>query len=38
VLLPDDGIGVVLASNWQNTDAKDIVSGVLDLILSPEEG
>ena len=38
VLLPDDGIGVVLASNWQNTDAKEIVSGVLDLILSPEEG
>jgi CubicO group peptidase (beta-lactamase class C family) len=36
VLLPEDGIGVVLASNWQRTDAEEIIYGVVDLIFPPE--
>jgi CubicO group peptidase (beta-lactamase class C family) len=35
VLLPDDGIGIVLASNWQQTDAEEVIYGVVDLILPP---
>ena len=35
VLLPEEGIGIVLASNWQLTDAEEFVFGILDLILPP---
>lgn len=35
VLLPDEGIGVVLASNWQETDVEEIIFGIVDLILPP---
>jgi CubicO group peptidase (beta-lactamase class C family) len=37
VLLPDDGIGIVLASNWQQTDAEEIIYRIVDLILPPAE-
>jgi CubicO group peptidase (beta-lactamase class C family) len=33
LLLPDDGIGVVLASNWEGTPRETLVQGVLDLVL-----
>jgi CubicO group peptidase (beta-lactamase class C family) len=33
LLLPDDHIGIVLASNWQGTDTGAINYGILDLIL-----
>ena len=33
LLAPDDGIGVVLASNWSGTDTALLASGVLDLVL-----
>jgi len=38
LLLPDDGIGVVLASNWQGTDSTTLAYGVLDLILAFGDG
>ena len=37
LLLPDDGIGVVLASNWSGTDSGSLARGVLDVILDWEE-
>jgi CubicO group peptidase (beta-lactamase class C family) len=33
LLLPDDNIGIVLASNWERTDTGSIARGILDLIL-----
>ena len=33
VLLPDDGIGILLASNWSGTGRTEIVAGVLKLLL-----
>ncbi len=32
LLLPDNNIGVVLASNWHRTNTGDIALGILDLI------
>ena len=37
LLLPDDDIGVVLASNWQRTDTGAIARGLLDLILASSD-
>lgn len=34
MLLPDDGIGVVLASNWEGTPRETLVREVLDLVLA----
>jgi CubicO group peptidase (beta-lactamase class C family) len=34
VLLPDNDIGIVLASNWEGTDSGVIARGVLDLVLA----
>ena len=35
LLLPDDGIGIVLASNWDQTDTPTLARGILDLMLTP---
>ena len=32
LLLPDDAIGIVLASNWDNTNTGAIVNGILDIM------
>jgi len=37
LLLPDDDIGVVLASNWQKTNTGAIARGILDLILASSD-
>ena len=37
LLLPDDDVGVVLASNWQRTDTGAIARGILDLILTSSD-
>ncbi len=37
LLLPDDDIGVVLASNWQRTNTGAIARGLLDLILASSD-
>jgi len=34
MLLPDDGIGIVLASNWEQTDIRALARSILDLILA----
>ena len=34
LLLPDDGIGIVLASNWEQTDTGNLAKGILNLILA----
>ena len=34
LLLPDDDIGIVLASNWQGTDSSEITFAMLDLVLA----
>ena len=34
LLLPDDGIGIVLASNWEETDTGALARGILDLVLA----
>jgi CubicO group peptidase (beta-lactamase class C family) len=37
MLSPDDGIGIVMASNWELTDAdNEIVYDIMDLVLPPE--
>ena len=36
MLLPDDGIGIVLASNWSRTDTNAIVSGIMAILLDAE--
>ncbi len=33
IMLPDDGIGIVLASNWSGTDTGGLALGMLDLLL-----
>ncbi|MFV1988374.1 MAG: serine hydrolase domain-containing protein [Gemmatimonadota bacterium] len=33
-LLPDDGIGVVIASNWSGTDVGELANGIVDLVLA----
>ena len=38
LLLPDDGIGIVLASNWDQTDTPTLARGILDLILTSDDG
>jgi len=38
LLLPDDGIGIVIASNWQETDRTTLVHGILDLVLAFDDG
>ncbi len=38
LLLPDDGIGIVLASNWDQTDTRTLARGILDLILTSDNG
>ena len=37
LLLPDDGIGIVLASNWEQTDTGILARGILDLILASDD-
>ena len=37
LLLPDNGIGIVLASNWEKTERDAIVSGILDLVLDSDD-
>ena len=37
VLVPDDRVGIVLASNWQLTDADEIAYGLLELVLPPDD-
>lgn len=37
LLLPDDNIGIVLASNWHRTNSGAITYGILDLILASSE-
>ena len=37
LLLPDDGIGIVLASNWSGTDTGALARGMLDVILDSQE-
>ena len=37
LLLPDDNIGVVLASNWSRTNTGAIAHGILDLILASSD-
>ena len=38
MLSPDDGVGIVLASNWELTDAdNEIVYDIMDLVLPLEE-
>jgi CubicO group peptidase (beta-lactamase class C family) len=34
LLLPDDGIGLVLASNWEQTDTGTLARGILDVVLT----
>lgn len=34
LLMPDDGIGVVVASNWSGTDTGDLTLGIADLVLA----
>lgn len=34
LLLPHDGIGLVLASNWEQTDAGALAKGILDIVLA----
>ena len=34
LLLPDEGVGIVLASNWQKTDTGALARGILDLMLA----
>ena len=34
LLLPDDGIGLVLASNWEQTDTGALAKGILDIVLT----
>lgn len=36
MLLPDDGIGVALASNWEGTSRETLVQEVLDLVLASD--
>jgi len=38
LLLPDNGIGIVLASNWQQTDTGALARGILELILTTGDG
>ena len=38
LLLPDDNIGIVLASNWQRTNTGAIAHNILDLILASSDG
>ena len=38
LLLPDDGIGIVVASNWQETDRTTLTHGILDRILAFDDG
>ena len=38
LLLPDDGIGIVLASNWERIDRDALLRGILDLILTADDG
>lgn len=33
LLMPDDGIGVVIASNWSGTDTQALTNGIADLVL-----
>ncbi len=37
LLLPDDSIGIVLASNWEQTDTATLARGILDLILTSND-
>ncbi len=37
LLLPDENIGIVLASNWEGVDAGAIARGILDLILAYDD-
>ena len=37
LLLPDDGIGLVLASNWEQTDTGALAGGILDIVLAAVE-
>jgi CubicO group peptidase (beta-lactamase class C family) len=37
LLLPDDGIGIVLASNWEHTDGHAVLRGILDLVLTSDD-
>ena len=37
LLLPADGIGIVLASNWSGTNTGSLARGILDVILDSEE-
>ncbi|MGI9627901.1 MAG: serine hydrolase domain-containing protein [Longimicrobiales bacterium] len=34
LLMPDDGVGVVIASNWSGTDAGSIANGIVELVLA----
>lgn len=34
LLLPDDGVGVVIASNWSGTDTGALANGIVEVILS----
>ena len=34
LLLPDDGIGLVLASNWEQADTGALARGILDIVLA----
>ena len=36
LLLPDDGIGIVLASNWDGTPRETLVAGVRDMLLDSD--
>ena len=36
LLVPDEGIGIVLASNWSGTDTGSLARGILDLILDSD--
>ena len=38
LLLPNDGIGIVFASNWEETDLAALARGILDLILAFDGG
>jgi hypothetical protein len=37
LLLPDDGIGIVLESNWDGTPREAIIKEILDLVLTAVE-
>lgn len=37
LLLPDDGIGIVVASNWDQTDTPTLARGILDLVLTSDD-